>query len=62
MIAAVRNFDNQRRKDVKPKQHYCPLKQDHPKELNDLGRRTSKTSVAKKVKKKTVKKKGARAK
>jgi len=41
-IAAVRNFDNQQGKyasynvaklmieDVKTKQHYCPLKQDHP--------------------------------
>jgi len=26
----VRNFDNQQGKDVKTKQHYCPLKQDHP--------------------------------
>src|SRR5882672_647716 len=26
----MRNFDNQQGKDVKAKQHYCPLKQDHP--------------------------------
>ena len=30
-IVAVRNFENQQGKDVKAKQHYCPLKQDHPK-------------------------------
>jgi hypothetical protein len=30
-IGKVRNFDNQQRKDVKTKQHWCPRKQDHPK-------------------------------
>jgi hypothetical protein len=33
-IAAVRNFDNQQGKDVKTKQYYCPLKQDHPMALH----------------------------
>jgi hypothetical protein len=39
VIAAVRNFDNQRGKDVKTKQHYCPLKQDHPTHPKRRGRR-----------------------
>jgi len=31
LSARCETFDNQQRKDVKAKQHWCPLKQDHPK-------------------------------
>src|SRR5262249_30030770 len=32
LSARCKTFDNQQGKDVKAKQHWCPLKQDHPQE------------------------------
>jgi len=31
VLARCETFDNQQGKDVKAKQHWCPLKQDHPR-------------------------------
>ena len=36
LSARCETFDNQQRKDVKAKQHWCPLKQDHPKPLPQI--------------------------
>src|SRR5262245_60018057 len=38
LSARCKTFDNQQGKDVKAKQHWCPLKQDHPRD--HLGQRT----------------------